>query len=119
MERIWMPETAEASVQIAMPQAAAGILRRLTSAGHEAYIVGGCVRDSLLGREPGDWDITTSAQPKEVKELFRRTVDTGIQHGTVTVLEGGEGYEVTTYRLDGAYEDGRHPASVAFTRSLS
>ena len=119
MERIWMPETAKASVQIAMPQAAAGILRRLTSAGHEAYIVGGCVRDSLLGREPGDWDITTSAQPKEVKELFRRTVDTGIQHGTVTVLEGGEGYEVTTYRLDGVYEDGRHPASVAFTRSLS
>ncbi len=105
-------------LRIVMPEAAAGILRRLTAAGHEAYIVGGCVRDSLLGREPGDWDITTSARPEEVKGLFRRTVDTGIRHGTVTVLEGGEGYEVTTYRLDGDYEDGRHPVSVAFTRSL-
>lgn len=114
----FMPKTEKTEVQIEMPSAAAEILRRLTAAGHEAYIVGGCVRDSLLGREPGDWDITTSARPEEVKKLFRRTIDTGIQHGTVTVLEGGEGYEVTTYRLDGAYEDGRHPVSVAFTRSL-
>lgn len=112
-------KTEKAAVRIEMPAAAAEILRRLSKAGHEAYIVGGCVRDSLLGREPGDWDITTSARPEEVKGLFRRTIDTGIQHGTVTVLKDGEGYEVTTYRLDGAYEDGRHPVSVAFTRSLT
>ena len=103
---------------ITMPPAAARIIRRLQEAGHEAYIVGGCVRDSILGREPGDWDITTSALPEQVKELFRRTIDTGIQHGTVTIMDGDEGYEVTTYRLDGAYEDGRHPTSVSFTRSL-
>ena len=66
-------------------------------------MVGGCVRDMLLGREPGDWDITTSALPEQVKEVFRRTVDTGIQHGTVTVMMGKEGYEVTTYRIDGEY----------------
>lgn len=101
-----------------MPPAAAKIIRRLQEAGYEAYIVGGCVRDSILGREPGDWDITTSALPQEVKALFRRTIDTGIQHGTVTIMDGDEGYEVTTYRVDGDYEDGRHPASVSFTRSL-
>lgn len=105
-------------IQITMPPAAARIIDRLQQAGHEAYIVGGCVRDSILGREPEDWDITTSALPEEVKGLFRRTIDTGIQHGTVTIMDGSEGYEVTTYRLDGAYEDSRHPASVEFTRSL-
>ena len=72
----------------------------------------------LLGREPGDWDITTSALPEQVKEVFRRTVDTGIQHGTVTVMMGKEGYEVTTYRIDGEYSDGRHPNSVEFTPDL-
>lgn len=77
--------------------------------GYEAYAVGGCVRDSILARRPKDWDITTSARPEEVKKLFRRTVDTGIEHGTVTVLLGRDGYEVTTYRIDGAYEDSRHP----------
>ena len=106
------------NIQIAMPAAASRIIRRLQEAGFEAYVVGGCVRDSILGREPGDWDITTSALPEQVKSLFRRTIDTGIQHGTVTIMDGNEGYEVTTYRLDGAYEDGRHPTSVAFTRSL-
>ncbi len=80
--------------------------------------MGGCVRDTLLGREPGDWDITTSALPQEVKQLFRRTIDTGIQHGTVTVLMDRQGYEVTTYRIDGEYEDGRHPREVAFTSEL-
>ena len=79
----------------------------------------GCVRDAMLGRTPEDWDITTSAQPQQVKELFRRTVDTGIQHGTVTVLIQDGGYEVTTYRIDGSYEDGRHPTQVAFTSLLS
>ena len=80
--------------------------------------MGGCVRDSLLGREPNDWDITTSAKPAQVKNLFRHTIDTGIQHGTVTVLLEHEGFEVTTYRIDGEYEDSRHPKEVLFTASL-
>lgn len=109
-----------------LPIAVEKIIARLENAGFEAYAVGGCVRDSLLGRLPDDWDITTSALPAEVKQLFRRTIDTGIQHGTVTVLMSGadtilrgeRGYEVTTYRLDGTYLDGRHPSTVAFTPSL-
>ncbi len=105
-------------VQIDIPDGAEQILRTLREAGHEAYVVGGCVRDSLLQRVPDDWDITTSARPEEVKSLFRRTVDTGIQHGTVTVMIGREGYEVTTYRVDGEYADGRHPKQVTFTPSL-
>ena len=102
-----------------IPKAVSIILHTLNEAGHEAYAVGGCVRDAMLGRTPEDWDITTSAQPQQVKELFRRTVDTGIQHGTVTVLIQDGGYEVTTYRIDGSYEDGRHPTQVAFTSLLS
>ncbi|MBQ9765885.1 MAG: CCA tRNA nucleotidyltransferase [Lachnospiraceae bacterium] len=86
--------------------------------GHEAYAVGGCVRDSILGRVPGDWDITTSASPMEVKAIFKRTIDTGIQHGTVTVMLDKEGFEVTTYRIDGEYEDSRHPKEVKFTKNL-
>ena len=103
---------------INIPQKAEQILRTLNEAGYEAYVVGGCVRDSILDRVPGDWDITTSALPEQVKELFHRTVDTGIQHGTVTVMMGKEGFEVTTYRVDGEYHDGRHPDAVTFTRSL-
>ena len=103
---------------INIPQKAAQILKTLNAAGYEAYVVGGCVRDSILDRVPGDWDITTSALPEQVKELFHRTVDTGIQHGTVTVMMGKEGFEVTTYRVDGEYHDGRHPDAVTFTRSL-
>ena len=80
--------------------------------------MGGCVRDTMLGRTPGDWDITTSARPEQVKAVFRHTVDTGLQHGTVTVLKDHTGYEVTTYRIDGEYEDGRHPKSVEFTAEL-
>ena len=95
-----------------IPQAVERIIQTLEENGFEAFAVGGCVRDTLLGRTPEDWDITTSAQPEEVKKLFRRTIDTGIQHGTVTVLENRTGYEVTTYRIDGIYEDGRHPKSV-------
>ena len=102
-----------------IPKAVSIILHTLNEAGHEAYAVGGCVRDAMLGRTPEDWDITTSAQPQQVKELFRRTVDTGIQHGTVTVLIQDGGYEVTTYRIDGSYEDGRHPTQVSFTSLLS
>jgi tRNA nucleotidyltransferase (CCA-adding enzyme) len=90
----------------------------LTDHGYEAYIVGGCVRDALLHVEPKDWDITTSASPEEVKQLFSHTVDTGIEHGTVTVLLDHEPYEVTTYRVDGKYEDHRRPSEVTFTKSL-
>jgi len=103
---------------IRIPSGASGIIRILREHGHEGYVVGGCVRDALLGRAPHDWDITTSARPMQVREIFRRTVDTGIAHGTVTVLIGDEAFEVTTYRIDGAYTDGRHPDSVTFTPSL-
>lgn len=103
---------------IKIPEKANQIIARLTEAGYEAYVVGGCVRDALLGRRAADWDITTNARPEQVKALFSRTVDTGIQHGTVTVLRGKEGFEVTTYRIDGEYQDGRHPSEVIFTPSL-
>lgn len=105
-------------IRIEIPERANFIIHTLEDAGYEAYIVGGCVRDSVLGRNPKDWDITTSAQPMQVKALFRRTIDTGIAHGTVTVMQGDEGYEVTTYRIDGKYEDGRHPKEVTFTPNL-
>ena len=105
-------------LRISIPPSVASVLRTLRRHGYEAYAVGGCVRDSLLGRSPYDWDITTSARPDEVKALFRHTADTGIAHGTVTVLTGGDALEVTTYRIDGAYTDGRHPDSVEFTTSL-
>lgn len=101
-----------------IPQKVEIIINTLEDAGFEAYAVGGCVRDALLGRKPNDWDITTSAKPEQVKALFRRTVDTGIAHGTVTVLLDKDGFEVTTYRVDGEYEDGRHPKEVSFTASL-
>lgn len=106
-------------MKIEIPGPVLGILSRLRENGYEGYIVGGCVRDMFLGREPEDWDITTSALPAQVKALFRRTIDTGIQHGTVTVMMGHVGYEVTTYRVDGTYSDGRHPDQVTFTPSLT
>ena len=105
-------------IKIILPEAVKKIINVLQSAGYEAWAVGGCVRDSILHREPDDWDITTSARPEQVKVLFHRTVDTGIQHGTVTVLMDRVGYEVTTYRIDGEYEDSRHPKEVTFTASL-
>ena len=105
-------------MQIILPEKVQYILHTLEEAGFEAYAVGGCVRDSLLGREPDDWDITTSARPQQVKAVFPRTIDTGIQHGTVTVMMGKEGFEVTTYRIDGEYEDSRHPKEVIFTANL-
>lgn len=101
-----------------LPEDVQYIINTLYDHGHEAYAVGGCVRDMMLGREPGDWDITTSAMPEETKLLFERTFDTGIEHGTITVLLHGVGYEVTTYRIDGKYEDSRHPSEVEFTRNL-
>lgn len=106
------------NIQIKLPETVGTILKTLRDAGFEAYAVGGCVRDSILGVTPKDWDITTSATPLETKALFKRTIDTGIQHGTVTVMINGEGYEVTTYRVDGKYTDGRHPQEVTFTASL-
>ncbi len=106
------------TLRIRMPFEVRKILQILHEAGYEACIVGGCVRDALMGREPKDWDITTSARPEKVKACFYRTIDTGIKHGTVTVLMRGRGYEVTTYRVDGTYEDGRHPTQVTFTPSL-
>lgn len=131
---------------ITLPPSVNKIITTLKQAGFDAYAVGGCVRDSLLGREPDDWDITTSALPEQVKKLFKRTIDTGIKHGTVTVLmkpdsvnahmkqqikehikeqspeeptsPAWETYEVTTYRIDGEYEDSRHPKEVSFTDNL-
>ncbi len=105
-------------LRISLPERVDRIITILQNHGYEAYAVGGCVRDSVLGREPEDWDITTSAMPEETKALFAKTFDTGIEHGTVTVLMGDEGFEVTTYRIDGEYEDSRHPKEVTFTRNL-
>ncbi|MCR5432546.1 MAG: polynucleotide adenylyltransferase [Lachnospiraceae bacterium] len=106
-------------MHIKMPDAVSMIINKLLGAGYEAYSVGGCVRDALLSRTPYDWDITTSATPDQIKRIFPRTVDTGIKHGTVTVLVRSESFEVTTYRIDGKYKDGRHPESVSFTASLT
>lgn len=101
-----------------LPRDVKWIIDTFYECGYEAYAVGGCVRDMILGREPEDWDITTSAMPEEIKTIFYRTFDTGIEHGTITVLLNGVGYEVTTYRIDGEYEDSRHPSEVEFTRNL-
>ena len=105
-------------MKIRLPEHVKQIIHRLQREGFDAYAVGGCVRDTLLGRIPQDWDITTSAKPQEVKALFSHTIDTGIEHGTVTVMLEHTGYEVTTYRIDGEYEDARHPSSVTFTGNL-
>lgn len=105
-------------MRIELPDKVKAIIHRLQSHGYEAYAVGGCVRDSILGRIPEDWDITTQAMPKETKALFSHTIDTGIAHGTITVFLDGEGFEVTTYRIDGKYEDSRRPSEVTFVRNL-
>lgn len=105
-------------IKIDVPKNVNLIINILEKNGFEAYAVGGCVRDAILSREPNDWDITTSALPKEVKGIFNKTIDTGIKHGTITVMIEKKGYEVTTYRIDGEYEDGRHPKSVEFTSNL-
>lgn len=94
------------------------IISQLNKNGFEGYIVGGCVRDYIMGIPPHDYDITTSALPEDVKKIFNHTVDTGIEHGTVTVVLKGENYELTTYRIDGEYEDNRHPKEVIFTSKL-
>ena len=113
-----IPDSAAARREI-IPPAVRHVLRKLMAAGHEAFCVGGCVRDTLLGRTPEDWDVTTSATPEEVMDVFpRRTIPTGIRHGTLTVRSGKGGVEVTTYRIDGEYTDRRRPDSVSFTGSL-
>ena len=104
--------------EIRLPAEVRSIIATIEAHGAQAYAVGGCVRDCILGRTPDDWDITTSAVPGRIKSFFKKTVDTGIKHGTVTVLIGKNGYEVTTYRIDGEYKDGRHPESVEFSVRL-
>ena len=108
----------DTSIRISLPGAVRKIIGRLEAEGFEAWAVGGCIRDSLLNREPKDWDITTSALPQQIKRIFDRTVDTGIEHGTVTVLLDSGAYETTTYRIDGKYTDSRHPDRVCFSASL-
>lgn len=105
-------------IRFFVPKDVMFIIKKLEEYGFEAYAVGGCVRDAILDRTPNDWDITTSALPMQVKDIFHRTIDTGLKHGTVTVMLKGVGYEVTTYRIDGKYEDSRHPESVEFTSNL-
>ena len=104
---------------IDLPKNVENIIERLKEHGFEGFAVGGCVRDSLLKKTPKDWDITTDALPVDMKKIFKKTFDTGIAHGTVTVLMDGVGYELTTYRIDGNYSDGRHPDSVSFSKNLS
>lgn len=108
-------------MQIILPSAVSSAIQQLNNAGYEAYAVGGCVRDSLMGIAPKDWDITTSATPAEMQTVFAdsRTIETGLKHGTLTVIKEGLPLEITTYRVDGDYSDGRHPDSVAFTGCLA
>lgn len=107
-------------IQISLPTPVEKILSIINQHGYEAYVVGGCVRDALLSKTPHDWDITTSATPAEVEEVFRdhRVIETGIKHGTVGLLWEGEIYEITTYRCDGEYLDNRHPSSVTFSKNI-
>ena len=106
------------NIKLTIPRDVKEIIDVLNSNGYEAYMVGGCVRDELLDRKPNDYDITTSAEPLEVKKIFSKTIDTGLKHGTVTVRWNSQNYEVTTYRIDGEYFDNRHPQEVTFTKSL-
>ena len=101
-----------------LPDDVVYIIKKITDAGYEAYVAGGAVRDMMMGTEPHDYDIATSARPETIRRLFDRTIDTGIKHGTVTVIINNTGYELTTFRLDGAYKDGRHPESVEFVDSV-
>ena len=107
-------------LNILIPDGALDIVSRLENSGYEAYVVGGCVRDSLMGKTPYDWDVTTSAFPQEIIEVFKgeQVILTGVKHGTVTVRLNGENYEVTTFRSEGEYLDSRHPSSVDFVRDI-
>jgi tRNA nucleotidyltransferase (CCA-adding enzyme) len=104
--------------RVDVPGEALEVCRRLTEAGHGAYVVGGCVRDAVLGRPASDWDVATSALPEDVQRVFQKTIPTGIKHGTVTVLVGGAPIEVTTFRGEGAYSDARRPDTVTFGVTL-
>ena len=109
-------------MNIKLPKEVEFILNTLNNKGHKAFVVGGCVRDSIMGLKPHDWDITTSAEPTEVTEIFEKekfkVLPTGIKHGTVTVMVNNEGFEITTFRIDGEYKDGRRPSDVSFTKSI-
>lgn len=105
-------------IKITIPERVSVILNTLHQNGYKAYVVGGCVRDSILNRRPNDWDITTNAKPEEVINLFDKVISTGLQHGTVTVMIGNEGFEVTTFRIEGSYDDNRHPNKVQFVDDL-
>ena len=105
------------AMNINIPENVIAVLEKLESCGFEAYVVGGCVRDAILGKTPKDYDISTSAKPDEIKKCFEgyEIIETGIKHGTVTVVSEGENIEVTTFRIDGKYNDSRHPESVEFS----
>lgn len=107
---------------IKYPENVIKIMNIMSKYGYSAYAVGGCVRDSVMGRTPSDWDMTTDASPDKMMEIFARedvrTIPTGLKHGTVTALIGGEAYEITTFRIDGSYTDSRHPDEVAFTQNI-
>ena len=105
-------------MRLVLPETVKRILSRLHQGGFFAYVSGGAVRDMIMGRTPHDYDISTNAKPEEIKKLFKHTVDTGIKHGTVTVIINRRGYEITTFRRDGRYSDGRHPESVQFVNSV-
>ena len=106
------------NIKINIPKDVEYIINELEKNNFEGYVVGGCVRDSLLSRKPKDWDITTNAKPDEVVELFsdHSVIPTGIKHGTVTVVINDIGYEITTYRSESIYSDGRHPDKVEFVK---
>ena len=103
-------------MDITISDGAKSILERLNNAGFRSYVAGGAVRDLIMNKMPNDYDIATDAKPDDVKKLFRKTIDTGIKHGTVTVIENGEGYEITTFRKDGAYSDNRHPSGIEYVK---
>ncbi len=108
------------SSEIRIPEYAKVAMKALNDCGYSAFVVGGCVRDSIMGKEAHDWDMTTSAEPEETLEVFKdfRTIPTGLKHGTITVLIDGEPLEITTFRIDGTYTDNRRPDSVNFTRNI-
>ena len=107
-------------MRIEIPEKINDIINHYEKNGYEAYCVGGSIRDSVMGIEIGDWDITTSALPEETKELFKyeKIIETGIKHGTVSIIKDHEAIEVTTFRIEGEYSDNRHPEQVSFTRNL-
>lgn len=107
-------------MKINIPSDANELIHTLQNHGNSAYVVGGCVRDSIIGRQIHDWDICTSATPDEMLEIFKdkKVIETGLKHGTITVVVKGESYELTTFRIDGKYSDSRRPDSVIFTSSL-